>query len=99
MGQMSNYAAATDAQIRQREEECALGMEQSRNDAASKDAQLEPRREVFALNMEHIAILSTNPLHFLYHEDQHMMTRQQLFPIIPLPRLLPSKSRVEILLA
>ena len=43
----TNCAAVTDAQNKQRREECALGMEQRliTNDAEAKDAQNKPRKE------------------------------------------------------
>ena len=51
MGQSSNDAAAMDAQIMLRKEECASSMGQSPKDAASKVAQIEPSKEEFALSM------------------------------------------------
>ena len=45
MGQSANSAAAKDAQIKPRKEECASDMEQSSNYAAAKDAQIESSKE------------------------------------------------------
>ena len=50
MGQRSNsnYAAAKDAQIKLKKEECASGMGQRSNDAAGTGAQIKLSKEEFA---------------------------------------------------
>ena len=64
MGQRSNYAAVTGAQIklRLRMEECARGMGQRSNYAAVKDAQIKSTGEECARDMGLIAIRMTNQL-------------------------------------
>ena len=72
-------------------------MEQSAHDAASMAAIINPNEMVFAEDMGPIKILLTNLLHLIHHIDQHMPIRPQLFPIIILPQILPTKSMVEFL--
>ncbi len=71
-------------------------MERNANYAAVKDVQSKPSEEEYADGMGHIAILTTNLLHLLCHVDQHWMTRLQLFPLIVLLQLLPTKSKVVV---
>ncbi len=67
-------------------------MEHSPNDAASMDAQIMLEEEECAEGTGHIAILMMNLLHSLYHVNQHLMIRPQLFPICarPLIEVLPT---------
>jgi hypothetical protein len=76
-------------------------MEQSRrlNHAAVKDALIKSDEEDCAGDMEHIAILMNNPLHLIYHIDQHLMKRLQLFPTRAPPPLRVFKMQVAFLLA
>lgn len=55
-GQRTNDAAAKNAQIRLRQEECAKGTElRSNDDAAAKDALIKSSKEESALGMEQSA--------------------------------------------
>ena len=81
MEQRSNDAASMDAQILSRMEECASGMEQRLNDVVSMVVRTNLSREASVEGMGHFALLKTNPLHLIYHVDQHSMKRPQLFPI------------------
>ena len=101
MEQRENYAVAKVAQSMLNREECARGMVQRlrSNDATVMDALTKYNEEVFVLGMGPIAILLTILLHLLHHIDQLTMKRLQLFPIILLSQLLPTKRVVEILLA
>ena len=98
MEERSNDAAVKVAQIKLKMEECAEGMGQRSNYAASKDARTKPCEEECAVDTGPSTTLLMNLLHLIYHIDQHMMTRLQLFPIIILPQLLTVKSVIEILL-
>ena len=95
----SNGAAAMGALTKPNKEGFAIGTEQSANDAASMDAQTIQNEMEFAEDMGHFTILLTNPLHLLHHLDQHTMKRLQLFQIILLSQLLPTKIVAKILLA
>ena len=76
MEQRSNYAAMMGAQIKLNREEYALGMEQQRaNNAALMDAIINPNEMDCAEGMGPITTLLTNPLHLIYHIDQHTMKR------------------------
>jgi hypothetical protein len=49
MGQVANYAAGKDAQIKLKRKECARSMERrsNANDAAGKNVQIKPKKEEF----------------------------------------------------
>jgi hypothetical protein len=47
MGQVANYAAGKDAQIKLKRKEYARSMEQRSNYAAAKDVRIKPKKEEF----------------------------------------------------
>ena len=101
MEQRSNYAAAKDVLIKPNKKEYALDMGRSRrsNNAAMKDVAIKSYEEECARGTGHIAILATNPLHLIYHVDQHLTKRLQLFPTRAPPQLRVFKMKVAFLLA
>mmetsp|Transcript_24530 Transcript_24530/g.37152 ORF Transcript_24530/g.37152 Transcript_24530/m.37152 type:complete len:104 (-) Transcript_24530:128-439(-) len=90
-------AKEKDAQVNLRHEDYASGTE-GKYHAATKDVQVSLVREECAVGMVHTAIRMTNLLYLIYHVDQHMTKRLQLFLISTLSQCLPTKSETENLL-
>jgi len=77
----SNNAAMKDARTNPSREGCVSDMEQRSNEVAAMDALILPNVEECASGTGHFVILKTTLLHLIYHVDQHLMIRLQLFPI------------------